>query len=249
VVIHPGDGCEYMLASYCRKLTDLVDSFIIEGALTIIMAFAGYALLPNYPSNTSFLSPEETAMAQWRLNRENDGVVDEVSESVFVGLKQALSDPKVVSRLSTLAQSSESIADLFHRTATARFHSDVRRRLDELYLLFPIDRQDAWIPSCRNTAAYRAPILPGVPVLDPELMALRTYRGALLPYRSSLRHLCCWSNHINDNIRDRAQIFRHVLAGYGIILRLSGNPAVGFVDYCAPEIEEGRDARTSDSCV
>jgi MFS family permease len=69
--------------------------FILEGALTVIMAFAGYALLPNYPSNTSFLSAEETAMAQWRLDRENDGVADEVNESVFVGLKAALLDPKV----------------------------------------------------------------------------------------------------------------------------------------------------------
>ncbi|KAF2825752.1 retrograde regulation protein 2 [Ophiobolus disseminans] len=69
--------------------------FIIEGALTIVLAFAGYMLLPNYPSNTSFLSQEETAMAQWRLNRENDGVADEVNESVFTGLKQAFSDPKV----------------------------------------------------------------------------------------------------------------------------------------------------------
>ncbi|KAH7402265.1 retrograde regulation protein 2 [Phaeosphaeria sp. MPI-PUGE-AT-0046c] len=69
--------------------------FIIEGALTVVMAFAGYALLPNYPSNTSFLSAEETSMAQWRLNRENDGVADEVKDSVFTGLKQAFSDPKV----------------------------------------------------------------------------------------------------------------------------------------------------------
>jgi hypothetical protein len=75
------------------------------------MAFAGYMLLPNYPSNTSFLSPEETAMAQWRLNRENDGVADEVSESVFVGLKQALSDPKVVSGLQSLTLSCEACAD------------------------------------------------------------------------------------------------------------------------------------------
>jgi hypothetical protein len=63
------------------------------------MAFAGYMLLPNYPSNTSFLTSEETAMAQWRLERENDGVADEVEESVFIGLKQAFSDPKVVSNL------------------------------------------------------------------------------------------------------------------------------------------------------
>lgn len=63
------------------------------------MAFGGYMLLPNYPSNTSFFSAEETAMAQWRLERENDGVADEVEESVFTGLKQAFSDPKVVSNL------------------------------------------------------------------------------------------------------------------------------------------------------
>lgn len=34
-------------------------------------------------------------MAQYRLARENDGDNDEVKESVFVGLKQAISDPKV----------------------------------------------------------------------------------------------------------------------------------------------------------
>jgi hypothetical protein len=221
----------------------------MEGALTIIMAFAGYALLPNYPSNTSFLSPEETAMAQWRLSRENDGVVDEVSESVFVGLKQALSDPKVVSTLATLVQSFQSIADLFHCIATSRVHSDVRCRLDELYLLFPFDCQNAWIPSCRNTAAYRAPILPGIFVLALELMAFWTYWRALLPYRNSLRDLRCWANHIDDNICYGTTLLRYVPAGHGFILRLPGHSAVGIVDYCATEIEKGRDACTSDSGV
>ncbi|PSN60698.1 retrograde regulation protein 2 [Corynespora cassiicola Philippines] len=69
--------------------------FIIEGALTIVLAFAGYALLPDYPSNTSWLSAEETALAQWRLERRLDGAKDEVSDSVFVGLKQAVGDPLV----------------------------------------------------------------------------------------------------------------------------------------------------------
>lgn len=69
--------------------------FIIEGALTIALAFIGYVLLPNYPSNTSFLSEEERALAQWRLNREVNGQKDEVKDSVFIGLKQALVDPKV----------------------------------------------------------------------------------------------------------------------------------------------------------
>ncbi|KAF2641722.1 retrograde regulation protein 2 [Massarina eburnea CBS 473.64] len=69
--------------------------FILEGALTIVIAFLGYILLPNYPSNTTWLSAEETAMAQWRLDRENDGVRDEVKTPVFIGLKEALADPKV----------------------------------------------------------------------------------------------------------------------------------------------------------
>lgn len=69
--------------------------FIIEGALTVVMAVVGYWVLPNYPSNTIFLSAEETALAQWRLDRENDGVADEVSESVLVGLNAAFADPKV----------------------------------------------------------------------------------------------------------------------------------------------------------
>lgn len=69
--------------------------FIIEGAITIVFAFAGYMLLPNYPSNTTFLSEEERAMAQWRLSREVDGQQDEVQESVFVGFKRCFADAKV----------------------------------------------------------------------------------------------------------------------------------------------------------
>jgi sugar phosphate permease len=69
--------------------------FIIEGAITIVIAVAGYALLPNYPSNTGFLSEEERALAQWRLSREVDGQKDEVQKSVFIGMKSAFADPKV----------------------------------------------------------------------------------------------------------------------------------------------------------
>ncbi|KAF2107391.1 retrograde regulation protein 2 [Lophiotrema nucula] len=69
--------------------------FILEGAITIVVAFLGYVLLPDYPSNTSWLSAEETALAQWRLNRENDGQIDEAKDSVFSGFKAAVTDAKV----------------------------------------------------------------------------------------------------------------------------------------------------------
>ena len=57
-------------------------------------AFLGYVLLPNYPTDTPWLSEAESALAQYRLSRETDGETDEVKESVFVGLRQTLVDPK-----------------------------------------------------------------------------------------------------------------------------------------------------------
>ena len=68
--------------------------FIVEGAITVVLGFVAYPLLPNYPTNTKWLSEAEKALAQYRLSRECDGDKDEVEESVFIGLKQAATDPK-----------------------------------------------------------------------------------------------------------------------------------------------------------
>lgn len=68
--------------------------FIVEGAVTVVLGFCAYPLLPNYPSNTKWLNEAERALAQYRLSRECDGDKDEVEESVFIGLKQAATDPK-----------------------------------------------------------------------------------------------------------------------------------------------------------
>lgn len=68
--------------------------FIVEGAVTVVLGFFAYPLLPNYPSNTKWLNEAERALAQYRLSRECDGDKDEVEESVFIGLKQAATDPK-----------------------------------------------------------------------------------------------------------------------------------------------------------
>lgn len=63
--------------------------------MTVVIGFLGYVLLPNYPQNTPFLTDEESALAQYRLSRENDGDNDQVKESVFVGFNQAIADPKM----------------------------------------------------------------------------------------------------------------------------------------------------------
>lgn len=69
--------------------------FIVEGALTVAFGFLGYVLLPDYPHNTKFLSEAQRALAVYRLSKENDGDDDEVTESVWIGLKQAVTDPMV----------------------------------------------------------------------------------------------------------------------------------------------------------
>lgn len=87
----------YYVIGFADELTSISQQrwmFIVEGAATVVLGFFAYPLLPNYPRNTKWLSEAERALAQHRLSREVDGDTDEVEESVFVGLKQAASDPK-----------------------------------------------------------------------------------------------------------------------------------------------------------
>ncbi|KAJ4339373.1 hypothetical protein N0V87_003310 [Didymella glomerata] len=66
--------------------------FIIEGAASIVVACAGYFLLPSWPHNTRWLSAEETEMAQYRVQVSNGGH-DEVQGGTWDGLKEAAKDP------------------------------------------------------------------------------------------------------------------------------------------------------------
>lgn len=70
--------------------------FIIEGVITIGIAFAAYFVLPNFPRTTSWLSEEERQLASWRLEEDigQDDWVDSEHQSFIVGLKLAFSDIK-----------------------------------------------------------------------------------------------------------------------------------------------------------
>ncbi|GLA09759.1 hypothetical protein AnigIFM60653_000700 [Aspergillus niger] len=65
--------------------------FIIEGSATVFIALMALFVLPNYPSNTPWLSPEERAVAEWRLI-EDAGQVDEDDERWSYGFKMAFND-------------------------------------------------------------------------------------------------------------------------------------------------------------
>lgn len=65
--------------------------FIIEGSITVFVALIAFFILPDYPSNTCWLSPTERAVAEWRLVSDS-GQIDEDNAGWKYGFKKALTD-------------------------------------------------------------------------------------------------------------------------------------------------------------
>lgn len=67
--------------------------FIIEGCMTVGFAAVAIFVLPNYPYNTSWLSPQEKLIAQGRLLK--DIGEEDATESLISGAKKMIKDVKV----------------------------------------------------------------------------------------------------------------------------------------------------------
>ncbi|KAH3958837.1 hypothetical protein HBH51_205950 [Parastagonospora nodorum] len=67
--------------------------FIVEGAVTAVVAIFGFFLLPNTPLTTSWLTPEERELAHARMERDRVGDSTEAVSSME-GLRQACRDPR-----------------------------------------------------------------------------------------------------------------------------------------------------------
>jgi hypothetical protein len=70
--------------------------FIIEGAITVAIAFTALFVLPDFPRTTTWLTEEERTLAVWRLEEDvgEDDWLDSQHQSFVVGLKLAFSDIK-----------------------------------------------------------------------------------------------------------------------------------------------------------
>lgn len=67
--------------------------FIVEGSVTAFVAIIGFWMLPDTPSTTRWLKPEERELAHSRMER--DQVSDSRGQaSAMEGLKQACKDPR-----------------------------------------------------------------------------------------------------------------------------------------------------------
>ncbi|KAF2194415.1 pantothenate transporter liz1 [Zopfia rhizophila CBS 207.26] len=91
--------------------------FIIEGVITVVIAFAAFAILPNFPRTTPWLSEEERQLAVYRLQEDigEDDWTGSASQSFFHGLKLALLDLKtwILTILLLSIVSSASVTNFF----------------------------------------------------------------------------------------------------------------------------------------
>lgn len=71
--------------------------FIIEGCVTVVVAFAAIFVLPNFPRTTGWLSEEEKQLAVWRLDEDigEDDWVGSEQQSLWYGFKLAVQDIKM----------------------------------------------------------------------------------------------------------------------------------------------------------
>lgn len=70
--------------------------FYIEGGITVIVAICAFFILPNFPHNTTWLTPEERSLAITRLADDGYGRLDGSGKrGTIQGLWDALSDWKV----------------------------------------------------------------------------------------------------------------------------------------------------------
>jgi MFS family permease len=70
--------------------------FLIEGVVTVAVAFVAYFVLPNFPRTTSWLSEEEREMAIWRLQEDigEDDWQSSGEQKMMHGFTEALKDIK-----------------------------------------------------------------------------------------------------------------------------------------------------------
>lgn len=105
--------------------------FIVEGAITIVIAFASIFILPNFPRTTGWLSEEEKELATWRLEEDigEDDWVDSKEQTFLQGAKLAFTDVKTWILVSQFPPTMGSYCQ------TARYTNDTNQMLHVLCIV------------------------------------------------------------------------------------------------------------------
>lgn len=89
--------------------------FIIEGSATVFIGVICAFFMPEFPHNSRMLTQAQRELAVWRIESEAGAAEGTDNESAWSGLKQALSDPKMLLMIlcNLLSQAQGSIANYF----------------------------------------------------------------------------------------------------------------------------------------
>ncbi|KAI1250558.1 hypothetical protein MGN70_007615 [Eutypa lata] len=103
--------------------------FIIEGVITVVVAFAAYFILPDFPRTTTWLTEEEKALAIWRLEEDigEDDWIDSEHQTFWQGARMAFTDVKTYVLLVLLLGivSSGSVTNFFPAVVKTLGYDDV----------------------------------------------------------------------------------------------------------------------------
>lgn len=120
---------KWSILSYCndrRLIGHRRWLFLIEGVITVVIAFSAYWILPDFPHTTSWLTEQERQIAVLRLE-EDTGVDRNVTEDeqfgFFHGFLLALKDPKTYLLMLILSGivSSASVTNFFPTVVSLSF--------------------------------------------------------------------------------------------------------------------------------
>ena len=103
--------------------------FILEGVITIGIAFVAYFVLPNFPRTTSWLTQEEKELAIWRLEEDigEDDWVGSEQQTFLHGMNLAFADMKmwILMVLLFCFVASGTVTNLFPSVVDTLGYSDV----------------------------------------------------------------------------------------------------------------------------
>lgn len=98
--------------------------FLIEGTITVAIAFGTIFILPDFPRTTKWLTPEEMELSIWRLDEDvgQDDWVSREDQHLWQGFKLACKDIKVWLMVSSSPETRASIYLLTHVDAPHFLH-------------------------------------------------------------------------------------------------------------------------------
>ena len=185
--------------------------FIIEGIITIVIAFIAVFILPDFPRTTTWLTEHERQLAIWRLDEDigEDDWTGSQNQTFWHGMKLAFQDVKMWNLvcISPFLTCSDGLGLCFPHTNPPPDGSAVLlRRLRHRHQPFPHHRRDPGLRQHPLSPLDCSTLRPRRHYHLPQLLACRPHRGEVFPHHSSSLYRRHRVHHCRRYHQDGAQV-------------------------------------------